>query len=110
MNSTCFHLIENPEEERYHCWADLINLTPNTTYYVTPEVEISGKFLKGETLKFRTAPSITSNTSIKYINGGDMSWNSAGEMLSKIAAQQEPLFAIIGGDIAYGLLIFLLNL
>lgn len=92
---------ENPEEERYHCWADLINLTPNSTYYVTPEVEISGETVKGKTLKFRTAPSITSDASIKYINGGDMAWNTAGEMLSKKVAEQEPLFAVIGGDIAY---------
>jgi hypothetical protein len=102
VNSTCFHMTENPEEERYHCWADLTTLTPETTYYVTPEVELSdGQIIKGETLKFRTAPSLTSNTEIKYINGGDLAWNEAGELLSKQAAEQEPLFALIGGDIAY---------
>lgn len=94
----------NPEEERYQCWAELTGLTPDTTYFVTPEVQIESQVIRGQTLKFRTGPALDSNQEITYANGGDFSWSESGISLSKKAAELEPLFAIIGGDIAYGLL------
>jgi phosphodiesterase/alkaline phosphatase D-like protein len=91
----------NPEEERYQCWAELTNLTPDTTYFVTSQVEVGSQVITGQTLKFRTGPALNSNQEITYVNGGDFAWTQAGTSLCKKAAELEPLFAIIGGDIAY---------
>lgn len=105
--ATCFLMETNPEEERYHCWADLTGLSPNTTYFVTPRVTLPGiPEIEGHTLKFRTGPSLNSDEPITYLNGGDFSLSISGMSLSKIGAEQEPLFAIVGGDVAYGLLFY----
>src|SRR5690606_2943283 len=102
VQADCYLMETNPEEERHHCWADLTGLSPNTTYFVTPIVELpDNPEVKGHTLKFRTGPSLTSDEPVTYINGGDFVWSTAGISLSKKGAEHEPLFAIIGGDVAY---------
>jgi hypothetical protein len=63
--ANCYLMETNPEEERHHCWADLTGLSPNTTYFATPIVELpDNPEIKGHTLKFRTGPSLTSDEPI----------------------------------------------
>lgn len=50
--------------------------------------------------KFRTMPSKATNT-IHFISGGDCGVNSAAIANNILAARQDPMFAIIGGDLGY---------
>jgi len=106
----CIRMTAIVDEERYQCSADLIDLQPNSTIYLRAQVQLkytSGAIVSKQVYKFRTAPSTTTtkstaSSSIKFINGGDFQWTTdSGIQLSSYAAQQEPLFAIVGGDIAY---------
>jgi len=84
------------EESRYQCWADLTNLQPSSVY----EVYASFNDKRGNLLKFRTAPS-SPEESITFVSGGDLVWNNESFFLASLAAKAEPLFAIVGGDVAY---------
>jgi hypothetical protein len=96
--ATCFqHKLK--EEQRHQCWADLTNLTPNTTYYYTPVIIVQGSNVTGTTQKFRTGPSGYGDYS--FVNGGDVMASESGIALLRHAATLEPLFFIVGGDIAY---------
>lgn len=48
---------------------------------------------------FRTAPA-TASEPIRFVAGGDMGVKTAVQ-ISKLAADDDPLFAVVGGDIAY---------
>lgn len=48
---------------------------------------------------FRTAPARL-NRSLKFVTGGDMDLSGAIP-ISKVAGKQDPLFALVGGDLAY---------
>lgn len=77
-------------------------MSPDTIYDAQPQLFFVSKPPRfGEKIKFRTGPSLTSNATIEFINGGDMQWSPAGLSLTKAAANKNPLFAIVGGDIAY---------
>jgi len=52
------------------------------------------------TYRFRTAPAQATNT-IHFISGGDCGVNSHAVSNNIQAARQDPMFAIIGGDLAY---------
>lgn len=113
-NATCFRLTANVDEERYQCWAALADLEPSHTYYVyasiKPKYSDAPKQITIPTditnmesrFKFRSAPALNDvATPFVFVNGGDFSWSDSGISLSNFGAQQEPLFAIVGGDIAY---------
>lgn len=105
-NATFFRMKQIPVQERYQYWADLTNLTPDTTYRVQDViVKVGDKLVNSiieQSVKFRTGPDSHSNKSIAFVSGGDMEWGKAGISLSKYAASQDDiLFAAIGGDIAY---------
>jgi hypothetical protein len=51
--------------------------------------------------KFRTGPSLSQNQTVTFTTGGDLQWSEAGKALAKFAASKSPLFAMIGGDIAF---------
>jgi hypothetical protein len=72
---------------------ELKQLTPDTIYQFKIENELN---------KFRTMPVNTDKT-IRFVVGGDM-YHDSLEVLEKTnrqAASQNPMFALIGGDIAY---------
>ncbi|EFA84963.1 hypothetical protein PPL_01956 [Heterostelium album PN500] len=100
INSTFFKMDNIVEEDRYVHWADLLGLIPGTTYYVSVGYEANGNIYLFEERKFRTAPG-DSSTAVTYITGGDMAVSEVGNDLSKHAAETEPLFAMVGGDLAY---------
>jgi hypothetical protein len=106
LTANCFHMEENTDETRYQCWADVTQLEPSSTYFALPVVYVydpkrNDTFTFGNQVKFRTGPSADSAETIQFVTGGDMMMARAGTALSKFAATQEPLFAVIGGDIAY---------
>ena len=74
---------------------ELLSLEPNSEY-------IFKLYGSPKEYKFRTMP-VNLNTPIKFIVGGDM-YHDEVEFLcatNKQAARFDPLFAIVGGDIAY---------
>jgi hypothetical protein len=73
----------------------LENLNPDDTYYFIVGDKASG-FSKER--KFRTVPE---SGKIQFIEGGDAGVSDKFEAMSEIAAETEPYFAVIGGDIAY---------
>lgn len=74
---------------------ELVNLDPKENYYFIAGDEDTGYTHER---KFRTIPL---EGDIRFISGGDASVSPAFEKVSKIAAESNPHFAIIGGDIAY---------
>jgi hypothetical protein len=105
-NATCFYMEHNPDYHRYQCWADLLNLSPNTVYTVSlrimaPDIEGELHKLTSQTRSFKTGPPITSDEDIVFVEGGDVQWNTAGIALAKAAAELSPHFAIVAGDIFY---------
>ncbi len=73
----------------------LENLDPEEDYYFIAGDKTTGF---SNERKFRTVPE---NGRIHFISGGDASVSENFKALCKIAAQDNPHFAIIGGDIAY---------
>ena len=76
--------------------AILPGLTPNQTYYF-----VAGDASHGfsEEAKFRTLPS--GNATIRFVTGGDMATFDRTASLMYQAGKLDPMFAVIGGDIAY---------
>ena len=73
--------------------ADLTGLKPGTDY----------SFRIGRsspTYKFRTMPSKATDA-ITFISGGDVGVNPAAVNNNIVAARQDPMFALIGGDLGY---------
>lgn len=73
----------------------LTNLDPDKTYYFIVGDETTGY---SNERKFRTVPE---TGVIRFISGGDAGVSEAFEEVCKIAAESNPHFAIIGGDLAY---------
>ncbi len=79
---------------KYHLLrTELIGLTPGTTYKLR-----LGK--KGDTVRFRTAPA-TLTEPITFAEGGDIGTADIVTDLHEQAASWDPLFALVGGDLAY---------
>jgi hypothetical protein len=76
---------------------ELTNLQPNTSYYL--QTGENG----GTAYKFRTMPS-NLERSIRFVVGGDMYHDSIEYLIetNRQAAKMDPMFALVGGDIAYG--------
>ncbi len=73
--------------------AEMIGLTPGTEY----------QFRFGSqspTYRFRTMPAKATD-SFHFISGGDCGVNPHAIANNKIAAKQDPMFALIGGDLGY---------
>ena len=73
--------------------AELTGLTPGTDY----EFHI-GK--SSPTYRFRTMPA-KANDTIHFISGGDCGINSHAIANNIQAARQDPMFAVVGGDLGY---------
>jgi len=72
--------------------AELTGLTPGTTY----QFHVG----KNPTYRFQTMPAKATDT-IHFISGGDCGVNPHAEANNVQAARQDPMFAVIGGDLAY---------
>lgn len=86
-----------PENNPYFIHrVELTNLKENSIYFFHIGAE-------GSIYKFRTMPRRL-ETPIRFVVGGDMYHDSLDflEKTSQQAAQTNPMFALIGGDIAYG--------
>ena len=89
------------DDTRFQSWFDMKNLTSNTTYYVSVGFT---NFLNHEihTSKlYKITTSFLEDKIMNFIAGGDMEWSENGIKLAKLASKTEPIFAFIGGDIAY---------
>jgi hypothetical protein len=73
--------------------AELTGLTPGTDY----EFRV-GK--QSPTYRFRTMPAKATDT-IHFISGGDCGVNPHAAANNVQAARQDPLFAVVGGDLGY---------
>lgn len=72
---------------------EITGLTPDTEY----QFRVSGT---GAIHRFRTMPAKATDT-IQFVSGGDSGTGSNALKINAIAAQQEPRFALMGGDVAY---------
>ncbi|MBX7254928.1 MAG: fibronectin type III domain-containing protein [Candidatus Hydrogenedentes bacterium] len=84
-----------PVERTIHT-VTLRGLKPDTNYYFT-----AGSVQDGFTEErwFRTVPA--GDEPIRFITGGDMDSTPLTQALLKQAAKKDPLFLVVGGDIAY---------
>ena len=73
--------------------AELTGLTPGTDY----EFRIG---TQSPTYRFRTMPAKATDT-ISFVSGGDCGINSHAVANNVQAARQEPMFAVVGGDLGY---------
>jgi hypothetical protein len=88
--------LEGLRRRRYIHAIELEGLQPNTTYYF-----VAGDAAGGYTREksFRTLPADA--TPVRFVTGGDMSILPRAKGLLTQAARWDPMFMLIGGDIAY---------
>src|SRR5947208_1946788 len=72
---------------------ELTGLTPGTEYKFQIGTDATDH-------RFRTMPAKATNT-IQWVSGGDCGIDEHAIKTNKIAAKQEPYFALIAGDLAY---------
>jgi acid phosphatase type 7 len=82
-----------PETDLKVFHAELTGLTPGTDYVF----QIGHR---SPTYRFRTMPAKATNT-IHFISGGDCGVNAHTVANNIQAARQDPMFAVIGGDLGY---------
>jgi hypothetical protein len=73
--------------------AELTGLMPGTDY----KLQIGKRSL---TYRFRTMPAKATNT-IHFVSGGDVGVNPHAVANNVQAARQDPMFAVVGGDLGY---------
>ena len=90
------HQIDGLADGRTIHWVELKELKPGNTYYF-----VAGNAKNGfsEERKFQTVPA--GHEKLRFVDGGDMGTGTALQPLMRLAALQEPNFAVVGGDIAY---------
>lgn len=86
------------EVTRYVYYVELTGLTPDTTYYVRVGDGVDASTMTNDPIKFRTAPT---NGDFAFIQGGDLGYSATATALINGAAQKEPLYMALGGDLAY---------
>lgn len=75
---------------------ELTGLKPGGSYYFVAGDEEHGF---SPEMKFRTVPD--TDEAIRFVVGGDMGISRHARKMVRIAARRDPLFAAIGGDLAY---------
>jgi len=91
------YLYESVDISRGINWVVLHSLQPDTVYYFRAGSGSDGSAFSKE-FAFRTAPS---EGDFSFVTGGDMNTGDDAKNLMKVAGKQDPLFAMVGGDIAY---------
>lgn len=84
------------KDERYIYDMEATGLTPGQVYHFV--VATNDKSLTEEH-RFRPLPG--GEAPLNFISGGDMTILPRAHQLTRLAAEQDPMFAVIGGDIAY---------
>lgn len=91
-------------------WVELAGLQPDTMYEFgigpapePPKDEKAAKAIESSTWRFRTMPAgLSPARPLRIVNGGDMMHTRAMvDSMNVQAAQIQPDFAILGGDLAY---------
>ena len=90
------HQIPGLPVTRYVNHVELSGLTPGETYFFVAGDPANG-FRQEE--RFHTIPEDASP--LRFVVGGDVSVLPRAKLLLKQAAKYEPMFAVIGGDLAY---------
>lgn len=93
-----FKMTTIDELVRHVSWADLPNLSPNTTYYLVAAYTVGDSTFTSVEYKLRTLPS---SGPFSFVSGGDMSLDEPCHQLMDFAASTSPHFAMIGGDLTY---------
>jgi len=83
-------------DERYIYHIEAKNLIPGQTYHFV--LAADGKSV---TKEFRFRPLPGDETPLRFISGGDMTILPRAHQLTGLAGENDPMFALIGGDIAY---------
>jgi acid phosphatase type 7 len=73
--------------------AELSDLAPDTGYKFRIGTDSAEQ-------RFRTAPAKDTNT-IQFVSGGDCGLGDHPRQTNRLAAAQDPLFVLLGGDLAY---------
>lgn len=89
----------SPKGDRYINSVELTGLEPGATYYFAIGKTAPAKPGPQGEYKFRTIPD--NGADIRFITGGDMGAWARPRMLLAEAAQFDPLFGVVGGDIPY---------
>lgn len=90
------HQIPGLQDGRYIYHIEATNLVPGGLYYFV--LSADGESVTKE-MRFRPLPG--DDTPLRFIAGGDMSILPRAYQLTGLAARNDPMFALIGGDIAY---------
>ncbi len=90
------HRISGLEDRRTINVVELTGLEPSTAYFFIAGDETNGFSTE---LKFRTVPD--DDRPVRFVVGGDMGISQEAAQLIGIAGEKDPLFAVIGGDLAY---------
>jgi hypothetical protein len=90
------HQIDGLVDGRYIHSVELTALEPGTTYYFTVAL---GDGVSAVERKFRTIPA--GDEPIRFFTGGDMYIEPEEELMLEQAIKVDPMFGLIGGDIAY---------
>lgn len=72
---------------------ELTGLTPDTLYRFRVGLDSAER-------SFRTAPAKQTNA-IQFVSGGDSGINREAQQINQVAANQSPMFVVMGGDLAY---------
>jgi hypothetical protein len=88
-------LLELNEENCVYV-VQLTDLTPDTVYYFVAGDE---KYGYTEERSFRTLPG--GDAPIRFASGGDMGTGTTARKLLELTGEQDPHFAVVGGDLAY---------
>tara|TARA_R110001592_G_scaffold171563_6_gene409966 strand:- start:4 stop:1206 length:1203 start_codon:yes stop_codon:yes gene_type:complete len=91
------HQIPGLKDGRFIYNIEATDLEPGTLYHF---VLVSGEKRLTRERRFRPLP--PKDAPIRFIAGGDMSILPAAHQLTKLAGNTNPMFGLIGGDIAYG--------
>jgi phosphodiesterase/alkaline phosphatase D-like protein len=75
---------------------ELSGLKPATTYYF-----VAGDSTAGYSAERRFVTAPDDDTPIRFVVGGDMAVSERASRLEMEAAKTEPLFCVLGGDLAY---------
>jgi len=84
------------EGKRYVYHVEAANLEPGALYYF---VLAEGSSAVTAEMRFRPLPE--KDQPIRFISGGDMFIFPRTHQLTKLAASKDPMFGLIGGDMAY---------
>jgi len=91
--------LDHHKDRRWVHSAELVGLTPGGKYEFSVLLNMATLDQSGSHF-FRTLPDET-DAQIRFINGGDMDVGAAAETLMQFASLEDPMFALIGGDVVY---------